>query len=339
MFNPSIGTLACVGFTDTISGISTTHVTNTAPGTVDYKFELDINNDIEGPGGISSTPGFSVFYYDTLAGNTLPGSSAINGPDSIFVNAPDSNGTGNTAPYLGLGTVGFTYTINGGLLTKKGGINYADTIVTTYSGRFKLTYFWCPSVALATTIQNFTAVQDGNAILLQWISSNQQPNTTYEIQISTDGKTFSNLGTPEGDASSTGTSSKYQYQFNPDPANMGKLYFRVQETDASGRVSYSEVAVVDPGNSMGGAGDMSYQTFPNPATNSLLFQFNSNQTGRYLLELVNTAGQIVQQEAVTLTGTSQIRLDLNPQPVKGLYFLRTADLTHNRSYVSKVFIN
>ena len=338
MFNPSIGTLACVGFTDTISGVSTTHVTNTAPDTVDYKFELDINNDIEGPGGISSTPGFSITYFDTLAGNGLPGSSAINGPDSIFASAPDSNGTGNTGAYLGVGSVGFTYTINGGLQTKKGGINYADTIITVYSGSFKLTYFWCPSVSLATTIQNFTAVPDGKAILLQWLSSNQQPNTTYEIQISTDGKNFSNLGAPEGDASSTGTSSEYQYQFNPDPANMGKLYFRVEETDASGKVSYSEIAVVDPGGT-GSADDISYQTYPNPATNSLLFQFNSNQTGRYLLELVNTAGQIVQQKAVTLTGTSQIRLDLNPQPVKGLYFLRTADLTHNRSYVSKVFIN
>lgn len=339
MFNPSIGTLACVGFTDTISGTSTTHVTNTAPDSVDYKFELDINNDIEGPGGISSTPGFSAIYLDTLAGNGLPGSSAINGPDSLFVSAPDSNGTSNTASYLGVGSVGFTYTINGGLQTKKGGINYADTITTVYSGSFKLVYYWCPATALATGIQDFTAIPDGNTILLQWISNNQQPNTTYEIQISTDGKTFTNAGAAEGDASSAGTSSKYQYQYNADPANMGKLYFRIEETDATGKVSYSEVVVVDPAGSTGGAGDISYQTFPNPATNSLLFQFNSNQTGRYLLELVNTAGQVVQEKAVTLTGTSQIRLDLNPQPAKGLYFLRTADLTHNKSYVSKVFID
>ena len=119
---------------------------------------------------------------------------------------------------------------------------------------------------------------------------------------------------------------------------MGKLYFRIEETSSTGKISYSQVAVVDPGSSSG-AGEISYQTFPNPATNSLMFQFNSNQTGRFMLQLVNTAGQIVQEKSVTLTGTSQIQLDLNPQPVKGLYFLRTADLTHNRSFVSKVFIN
>src|SRR3984885_15959300 len=47
-FNPAIGTLACVSFMDTITGTSTIYVTNTAPVTVDYKFNLAVNNDIEG---------------------------------------------------------------------------------------------------------------------------------------------------------------------------------------------------------------------------------------------------------------------------------------------------
>ena len=119
---------------------------------------------------------------------------------------------------------------------------------------------------------------------------------------------------------------------------MGKLYFRVEETDGTGKVSYSQVVLIDPGGDSH-TGEISYRTYPNPATNSLLFRFNSNQTGRFLLQLVNTAGQTVQETAVTLTGTNEIRINLNPQPVKGLYFLRTTDLTHNHSYISKVFIN
>ena len=337
MFNPSIGTLACVSLVDTITGISSTHVTNTSPGTVNYKFELNINNDIEGPGGLSSTPGFSKLYYDTLTGEGLPGSEAINGPDSIFVNAPDSNGTGNTVGYLGTGTVGLTYTLNGGLQTLKGGINYADTIVTVYQGIFKLTYYWCPATELATTITNFTATPNGNTIFLQWLANNQQSNTSYVIQISKDGQNFTNLGTAESNASTAGTSSEYQYQYNFDPSYVGKLYFRIEEVSPSGVISYSVVVVLNPGAT--GTGDISYQTFPNPATNSLLFQFNSNQTGNFMLQLVNTAGQIVQQKEVTLAESSQIRLDFNPQPASGLYFLRAADLTHNKSYVTKVFIN
>jgi hypothetical protein len=337
MFNPSIGTLACVSLVDTISGVSTTHVTNNAPDSVDYKFELNINNDIEGPGGLSSTPDFSKIYLDTLAGNGQPGSSAVNGPDSIFVNAPDSNGTGNTVGYLGTGTVDLTYTIDGGLQTLKGGINFADTIITVYSGTFALTYYWCPATELATTVTNFTAIPNGNTIQLQWLANNQQSNTSYVIQISTDGQNFTNLGTAESNASSAGSSAEYQYQYNFDPTNVGKLYFRIEEVSPSGKIGYSVVDVVTPGAT--GTGDISYQTFPNPATNSLLFQFNSNQTGNFVLQLVNTGGQIVQEKAVTLAESSQIRLDFNPQPASGLYFLRAVDLTHNKSYVSKVFIN
>jgi hypothetical protein len=337
MFNPSIGTLSCVSLQDTISGISTTNVTNNAPDSVNYKFELSINNDIEGPGGLSSTPDFNKIYLDTLAAKGQPGSSAVNGPDSIFVNAPDSNGTGNTVGYLGTGTVGLTYTIDGGLETLKGGINYADTITTVYSGIFNLTYYWCPATELATTITNFTAIPNGNSIGLQWLANNQQSNSSYVIQISTDGQNFTNLGTAESNASSAGSSAEYQYQYNFDPSNVGKLYFRIEEVSPSGSISYSVVVVVSPGTD--GTGDISYQIFPNPATNSLLFQFNSNQTGNFMLQLVNTAGQIVQQKAITLAESSQIRLDFNPQPASGLYFLRAADLTHNKSYVSKVFIN
>jgi hypothetical protein len=174
-------------------------------------------------------------------------------------------------------------------------------------------------------------------MVLQWLANNQQPNTQYEIQISKDGKSFYPVGQAEGDASATGTSAKYQYQYHPDPTDLGKLYFRIEQKDASGKISYSSVLIVDPKGT--DASLVSCRTFPNPATNSLQVSFNYNQTGRFLVELVATSGQVVQKKAVTLTGTSQIRLDLSPQPVKGLYFLRTTDLTHDHQYLSKVFVD
>jgi hypothetical protein len=339
-FNPAIGTLACLKLKDSITGVSTTHVENTGSDSSVFEFLLTVSNDIKGPagGGINIIQPYNTIYGpDTLAPWSVPGDTITYGPDTIFNNATGSGSTTNTAPYLGLGNIDFTYTISGGVNSLEGGLNYNAGPTTIYWGEFHLTYYWCPAAALATTIQDFTAVPNGNSILLQWLATNQEPNTVYEIQISTDGKNFATLGEAESDASSTGTSSKYDYQYNFNPATVGKLYFRVQETDGTGKISYTAIVVVDPGNN--NPNDISYQTYPNPATNSLLFQFNSNQTGRFLLQLVNTAGQVVQETAVTLTGTNQIRMNLSPQPVKGLYFLRTSDLSHNRSFVSKVFID
>jgi len=340
-FNPAIGTLACMKLKDSISGISSTHVTNTGPDSTQFEFLLTVSNNIKGPpgGGINILQPFSQIYGpDSLAPFGTPGDTITYGPDNIFTNAASSGSSTSTAPYLGLGNVDFTYTISGGVNSLEGGLNYLAGPTTVYWGQFHLTYYWCPAAPLATSITNFTATPNGNSILLQWLATNQEPNTTYEIQISTDGKNFSTLGEAESDAASSGSSSKYDYQYNFNPANVGKLYFRVQETDGTGKVSYSEIVVVDPNNNSA-ANDISYSTYPNPATNSLLFQFNSNQTGRFVLQLINTAGQMVQETAVTLTGTNQIQMTLSPQPVRGLYFLRTSDLTHNRSFVSKVFID
>ena len=340
-FNPAIGMLSCLTVNDTVSGVTTTQAYNTAPVPVTYKFLLNISDDLEGPagGGISESNLYTRIYGPTLLQRLgLPGDSVTYGPDTLYNSAIESGSTSsNTAPYLGNGTVDFTYNLSGGLVTTQGGTNYGQQITTTYWGNFSLTYYWCPASSLSETIRDFTATPNGNAILLQWLTENQQPNTFYEIQVSRDGKNFYAVGQAEGDASATGTAAKYQYQYNPDPSYVGKLYFRVQETGPSGQISMSAILIVDP-SSPGGNGPVSYQTFPNPATNSLQVLFNGVQTGRFLVELVATSGQVVRQEAVTLAGTNQITLDLAPQPARGLYFLRTTDLSHNRNYVSKVFI-
>ena len=341
-FNPSIGTLSCVSLNDTVTGVTTTSALNKASSSVTYKFQLTVADDLEGPagGGISITNGYNrVYGPTTLTRLGFPGDTVTYGPDTIIHNEIGYATTNSgLAPYLGTGNIDFTFSLNGGVVSLQGGLNYTAGPTTNYWGAMKLTYYWCPSTILATTIQDFTASPSGSSIVLQWLTSNQEPNTQYAIQVSTDGRTFYPAGQAEGDASATGTSAKYQYQYNIDPAHVGELYFRIQETDPSGKISYSVVVVVDP-NRPGKGDGVSYQTFPNPATNSLQVQFNSNQTGRFVVELIGTSGQIVQQKVVTLAGSNQIRLDLSPQPVKGLYILRTTDVTHNHKYVSKVLID
>ena len=342
-FNPSIGNLACLTLKDTVSGVTVTTALNKAFDSTVYKFQLTVSNDLEGPahGGISISNTYNRTYGpDTLAPLGFPGDTITYGPDTIFSNEMGSASTSTaTGPYLGTGSVSFTYSLSGGVVSTQGGLNYTAGPTTNYWGNFGLTYYWCPAAALSTTITDFTATPDNGAILLQWLTQNQQPNTQYAIQFSQDGKNFFNAGQTESNSSATGTSAEYQYQYNPDPSNVGKLYFRIEETDPSGKVSISTILVIDPNNTGSTKGTISYQTFPNPATNSLQVQFNTLQTGRFLVQLVATSGQIVQEKAVTLTGNNQIKLDLNPQPVRGLYFLRTTDQTHNLNYVTKVFIN
>jgi len=60
-FDPSIGTLGCVGLNDTISGITTTTVWNLASSKTEYQFLLTVANNISGP-GISVTDAYTTPY-------------------------------------------------------------------------------------------------------------------------------------------------------------------------------------------------------------------------------------------------------------------------------------
>jgi hypothetical protein len=330
--------LACMTIQDTISVVSSTGALNTSSsGVSNAIFATTVSVMLSGPGNVDSTQLASKAYGPYNFGPSGdPTDYVLMGPDTMFNKEVNTVKPNNPAPYEGFGTVSDTLTFGGGSFSSAGN-NFTYTIQSKYWGSMRITYYWCPSIALATAITDFTATPNGKYINLQWTNANEQNNTNYEIQISTDGQNFTGFGETESNPASAGTAAKYQYQYNLDQAPVGgKLYFRIKETDATGKVTYSEILVVSPGTA--DAAPVSYQVYPNPAANSLVFQFNTQQTGRYLLELVSTAGQVVQQKAVTLTGTSQIRMDLNPQPAKGLYFLRTTDMTRNQNYVSKIFI-
>jgi hypothetical protein len=329
--------LTCMTIQDTISVVSSTTAQNTSASGVNSAFFISTSTiTLTGP-GLSGSPLVATSTngpYNFGASGTPTDAVSI-GPDTLFNKNANSVTPSNVAPYQGTGTVTDTLTFGGGA-SSTAGTNFNYSISTKYWGSARVTYYWCPAIALATSLIDFTATPTNNYIILAWTNTNEQINTLYEIQVSTDGQNFTNAGETESNAASAGTAAKYQYQYNLNQTNVGRLYFRIQEKDPDGKLTYSDILIVSPNGESAG---ISYHTYPNPATNSLVFQFNSAQTGRYLLELISTSGQVVQQETATLTGSSQIQLDLNPHPAKGLYFLRTTDLTHNQNYLSKVLIN
>jgi len=332
-FDPSIGTLACVSMIDTISGITTTNVQNTASPT-QFEFLLLVANNITGPGITVNEDFTKVYGPDSLSAGGSPGDSITYGPDNIFSNVMDSTASTSTAPYLGLGSVNFVYSLNGGLNSLEGGFNYNTQIVTNYWGGFKLTYFWCPSLPLAINISNFTAYKNGQNIQLQWQTSNDQGNVNYVIESSRDGSNFLSSGSVSSNISDGDSSASYRFMYPLSGTDPDKLYFRIKRIDAEGNASYSVVKMVDLEN----INLTLFQAYPNPATNLVMVEFNQLQTGNFIVTLVNTSGQVVLRKAVTLSGANQISLDLTNRPAAGLYFLQVRDQSQSHQYGSTLLI-
>ena len=357
-FDPSVGNLSCVSLHDTITGTSTTGVGNTAAkrssqqlagnkstlcsclpipeDTTYYLFNLSLVNKIQGPGITISHTFNTVYGYDSLAYGGVPGDTITHGPDNIITNPNGFGSTGGNAAYLGLGTIGFSYTINGGLTTLDGGSNFNQSIVTMIGGILKLTYYWCPSVALGAEISNFSAYKKNGSISLQWLGTTDQPDIIYEIDYSNDNEHWLAAGTVPAGSAPAGTVAQYQYQYNPGKADVGDIYFRIKRTDAQGNVFYSMIKVVNlqledqrPG----------MQIYPNPVNQKILVQFDEQQTGNYVLELVGTTGQVIARKQVQLSGTSITNMDLSNKPASGIYFLRAVNMANNRQFLTKVIVN
>jgi hypothetical protein len=351
-FDPSIGTLSCISFNDTVSVVVTTIARNTDT-TVghNYVFQTTVSDVVSGPrnsGPFNWLASFKVannsygpvFLDQDLRDKIppqppLPGDSVVFGPDTLINNAIGAGSPPDITPFIGAsGTVDFAIDLSGGAPAIVGGLNYVSGIQSNSWGAFRLTYYWCPALVLATNINNFTAFKKGKNIQLQWQTQNEENGSSYEIEYSRDGSHYMPVGNLQAAFSEGDVAASYQFLYGISASDAGRLYFRVKHTAASGKATYTVIKSVN----LEAAGMAGYQVYPNPVKNTVMFEFDEVQTGSFIVSLISTAGQVIQQKQVTLTGNNQIRLDLTSPPATGLYYLQARDQTHNQQYITKILI-
>jgi hypothetical protein len=332
-FNPSVGTLSCVNFRDTLSGITTTNAWNQASAPYTYTFILSLINSITGP-GFSILDNSSIVYGPTtLSAQGTPGDTVVYGPNSIFKNITNDSSTSNTAAYVGSsGTVGFTYTLGGNFGTVAG-TNYGDQIITNYWGKFGLTYYYCPLAVSDPGNCGFTAYHKGSCVQLQWQTKNEKSNCSYEVQCSKGGSNYNAVDQVPSVPSETDTAS-YQYQYPLQNTSSGKLLFRVKRTDSLGNITYTAIKTVN----LDDRTKSTCTVYPNPVRNSTMMEFDEAQNGTFLICLISQTGQTVLKKQVTLSGTNQIKINLVNHLVPGIYSLQATDQANSLQYVCKVFV-
>jgi hypothetical protein len=117
---------------------------------------------------------------------------------------------------------------------------------------------------------------------------------------------------------------------------MGQLYFRIKRTDAAGNVIYSIVQIV---NLDGSGQNPGIQVYPNPVVDKVNILFDESQSGNFILQLINTTGQVVQQSQTVLSGGRSVNLPLTVRPARGVYFLRAREINSSKLYLTKVLVN
>ncbi|HEY0297648.1 MAG TPA: T9SS type A sorting domain-containing protein [Arachidicoccus sp.] len=179
-------------------------------------------------------------------------------------------------------------------------------------------------IPLPIIFGSFAANADGKVIKLNWITSSEINNKTFDIERSADGNTFYQIGYVNTKAVGGNSSKPLTYDYTDvSPVAATYNYYRLKQVDIDSRYDYSNIVSAYAGESA------SPVISPNPAADMLHV---ANMPIGSNFNIIGMSGQIMQSGVVS---SNNMSLNVSALPV-GLYILRIQE--SNGNTVSLKFI-
>lgn len=162
------------------------------------------------------------------------------------------------------------------------------------------------SAALPIKLLSFDAKKTSTtAALISW-SIDQSSNPDYfEVQKSTDSRSFHTTGTVDAVA------LKVNYNYTDNQLATGTTYYRLKMKDTEGKITYSQVVAV----LNGAKGVVLTSLMPTVVTSSATLTVSSTEKGTMQLVITDMYGRMVKQQIQAIgTGNQQIPLQLQQLP-------------------------
>jgi hypothetical protein len=163
------------------------------------------------------------------------------------------------------------------------------------------------SIILPVNITYFSASAASAAIKLTWLVSGESNLNRYEIEKSSNGKTFAKIGQVLASALVT-------YAYLDTKWSTGSNYYRLKAVDNDGKYKYSSVVLYKVGKN-----GIALRAYPSPAREIVTIQHDVS-ISTSTLEIVTVDGKLMKtiKPAVGTVETAVDLKSLNP----GLYFIR-----------------
>ena len=184
--------------------------------------------------------------------------------------------------------------------------------VTGFSGFYITGLISSP---LPVKLESFTAENQPQGVRIHWIVDEEANVNRYEIGRSTDGRTYTPVGTMQA-------SHQRQYEYWDTNPLEGASYYRLAMIDNDGRSNYSQVVALN--RSIAG---WSVQAAPNPFRDALQMRIDAPDGGTVSLELLDLAGRLLRREVKAIQkGSNVFLLSGLGEYGSGIYFLRIEGL-------------
>ncbi|MBC7650586.1 MAG: T9SS type A sorting domain-containing protein, partial [Deinococcales bacterium] len=156
-----------------------------------------------------------------------------------------------------------------------------------------------------------------NVVNLQWMVTNQVNNDHYEVERSTNGVNFTNIGSVASNNTTQGSTVTYNF-VDKQPIS-GTVYYRIKQVDKDGKYSYSIVQTITVSTNEAAL----WQVYPTISTNGTSTALHlKRDVGKIQVILTDVSGKIVYQVVNNTTSIGQlINIPLTNRS-KGIYMLK-----------------
>jgi hypothetical protein len=168
------------------------------------------------------------------------------------------------------------------------------------------------AAVLPVELTAFEARILNNQIKLAWQTASEQNNEGFDVQRSTGGKDWENLGFVAGNGT---TSEVSDYFFYDEKPLAGENYYRLRQSDFTGNFEYSPVKVVRFEGRGAAAGSV---VSPNPVRAGQVLSVAGGGGGFTFLRLVDASGRLVEELAVS---EDAVNFEIPAGLKSGMYFV------------------
>jgi len=165
---------------------------------------------------------------------------------------------------------------------------------------------------LPVVYNSFYATRNNNNVVLTWSTAQETNNKDFEIQRSLDGRNWTTIAVMMGAGS---TNLTQMYTFTDKNMTSPVAYYRISQTDANGKSTYSIIKTIRLNASTS-------VTKIYAANKTVNVEFNEEIKNPVTIRLVNMNGQIIAQQNVQ---QASYRVTINANSLSGIYVVQVTD--------------
>ena len=190
-----------------------------------------------------------------------------------------------------------------------------DPVTTVWTVCFPVdsfSYFYCATcnplnIPLPVSLLSFEGKRLNGTSALNWVTSSEQNNSHFIVERSKNGKSFSSISSKINSKGMNGNSSmQLEYNYTDASPMNGHNYYRLQQVDIDGHISYSGTVDVYFGN------ETLVTMYPNPVNTELTVDIITPEATRAQVKIMDATGRVVRTVELTLqAGSNSTKIDMH----------------------------